>query len=586
MKKVLLMFLIAVFVMPFVQAGIVFNNDFYDKYNLGDSVDVDGYVVSSSNGIGTFKLYLDCGASSQTLSQKSIHLTKNENHYFNQKVVLPMASKGICSFRIDFNDESADSDSFEITDTLKGDIFVTNAKLKLGQELVLEGDVSRLSNEGIDGFGMLTLSKDEEEFFVDSFDISGGSVEYSSIMDSLPAGDYTLDVEVHDSHGNSHIFTFGQSVQIINELTARLSLGSYEVLQGDNLKITGEIDDSNSYEVYLEYEDKSETLNFYSSVFEYDLKLGVLNGGDHSVLVKIIDDYGNFHVETLGYEIVSVPDVMEVSAGENVLPGESFDIEATIYDKAGFVYENSIKVTILNPDNEPLSTFNLNSGDIHSFEIEDYTKPGVYKVTFESQDFSDEKSFNVNRLERIDAYYEDNRLKVKNTGNVDLSDNFVVYIGDREIDFDYSLKPSEIENFDIRGWVKEGVYDLTVNSQYGEVSVTGADVIDDRSGFQKVTGFVVGANGGSGAMLWVILIVVIAAVVYFVFFRKKSEKGREVYEVDYNRDFEEGKSAKQRLMDKRNRMKVQPRKMFPSKEIPKRDADEFRDDMVRKMKER
>jgi hypothetical protein len=576
------------FVVPFVKADIVFNNDFYDKYNLVDSIDVQGYVVANSNVNNIFRLYLDCGDSSQLLAGRNIHVNKNENYYFNQEVNLPISSKGKCNFRADFNDESRDSSDFEITNSLKGDVFVTNTKIKLGQELILEGDVYRLSNEGVNGFGMLTLSKEDEEFFADSFDVINGNIEYSSVLDSLPAGEYTLDVEIYDYYGNHHIFSFGQKIQVLDELTARLSLDSYEVLQGSSLKVVGEVDDSESYEVYIEYEDKSETLNFYSKTFQYEIKLGVLEGGNHRVLIKILDNYGNFYSETLNYDIVSVPNSMDVSADSNVLPGEDLNVEATIYDKANYVYDGSIKFTFLNPEGQVLSTVNIDSGDIYTLSIEDYTKPGVYKVVFEGSEFNEERSFTVNKLEKIDAYYEDNRLKIKNIGNVDLSDKFTVSIEGEDIDFEYNLKPSEIENFDLRGWVKEGVYDLIVNSQYGEISVTGVDVIDDRSGFQKVTGFVVGANGGSGTLLWVIFIVVIVGVVYFVFFfkRKKPQKGKEVYEGDYNRDYEEGKGAKQRLMDKRNKMKSQPRKMFPSKDIPKKDADEFRDSMVKKMGER
>ncbi|MBS3150678.1 hypothetical protein J4425_02655 [Candidatus Woesearchaeota archaeon] len=585
MKKILLLVLLALFIVPFVSADITFNNDFYEEYNMGDVVEVQGYVLSDSNVDDIFRLYLVCGGDSQILSGKMIHVSNNQNYYFAQDVNLPVNSNGICHFNADFNDENEDSEDFQVTDELKGDIFVTSTRIKLGEPLNVEGDVYRLSDDRISGFGILTLSKDSEEFLVDSFDITNGDIAYNFILDSLPAGDYDLQVEVYDYYGNSHIFTFAQKIQVINELTARVSLETYEVLQGNNLKILGAVDDADSYEVYIEYEGKSETLNFYSAGFEYDVKLGTLGGGSHTILVRIVDSYGNFYLETLGYEIISVPDRMDVEIGDSVLPGDSISLGATIYDKADYIYQDEISVRILNPKGEKIGLSEINSGESSTYEVEDYTAPGIYKAVFESPDFNVEREFTVNTLEKIDAYFEDNRLKVKNVGNVDLSDDFNVLIGGSTVDFSYSLKPSEIGSYDLRGWVSQGVYTASVSSDYGDIQVD-VELVDDRTGFQKVTGFVVGANGGSPTLLWLILIIVVAAIVYFVFFRKKPTKRGDVYEGDYNKHFEEGKSMRERVMEKRNRLRTQPKRLFPSKEIPKRDADNFRDDMVRKMKER
>ena len=585
MKKIVLVIALAIFVLPFVNAEIDFSNDFYDKYNLGDVVNVQGYISSDSNVDDIFRLYLECGDNSQILSGRMIHVNRNENYYFNQEVNLPMNFDGTCNFNADFNDESVNSDDFSITDELKGDIFVTDNQVRLGESLNLEGDVYRLSNDRVDGFGILTLSKDSEEFLVDSFDIDGGDIVYSFILDSLPSGDYDLEVEVYDYYGNSHAFSFAQKIEIVDELSARVSLNVYEINQGENLKLNGEIDDSENYEVYVEYGDDSETLNFYSNSFEYDVNLDTLQGGSHSIFVQIIDSYGNFYVEVLNFDVIAVPDFMEVNVGGSVLPGESLSIEATVYDKADYVYTDDVSVKILNPKNNELSSFILNSGDIFNYDVEDYTSPGTYTVEFKSSDFELERNFEISRLEMIDAYYEDNRLKIRNIGNVDLKDDFKVYISEEAIDLDYNLKPSEIEDYDLRGWVEQGIYTTLVSSSYGEIEID-VEVIDDRTGFQKVTGFVVGGNGGSSTLLGVILIIVVAVVVYLFFFRKKKliPGKKEVYQGDYNKDYEAARSRRKKLLNKREKMKKQPKRLFPSKEIPKEDADQFREDMVKKMK--
>src|SRR3989344_4395050 len=116
MKKYFILLFVGLFLLPFVSADITFSNDFYDKYNLGDSLSIDGYISGDSNTNGLFRLYINCGDNSQLLAGRMIHLNANENHYFNQNVNLLINSQGVCNFRATFNDESKESESFEIVD--------------------------------------------------------------------------------------------------------------------------------------------------------------------------------------------------------------------------------------------------------------------------------------------------------------------------------------------------------------------------------------------------------------------------------------------------------------------------------------
>ena len=87
--------------------------------------------------------------------------------------------------------ESKKSNSFEITDELKGSTFVNENGFKLGEVFELSGDVSTINNNKFNGVGIISFNKDEEAYLIDTFDINEGELKYSSILEKLPAGTYS-----------------------------------------------------------------------------------------------------------------------------------------------------------------------------------------------------------------------------------------------------------------------------------------------------------------------------------------------------------------------------------------------------------
>ena len=58
---------------PVVSAEIVFVNNL-GKYNIGDDINVQGYVQPSQDSIGFFSLELKCGDSSTKITKQLIHI--------------------------------------------------------------------------------------------------------------------------------------------------------------------------------------------------------------------------------------------------------------------------------------------------------------------------------------------------------------------------------------------------------------------------------------------------------------------------------------------------------------------------------
>jgi len=119
-KRFILLFIFALIFISFISlasANIVFNNDFA-TYNIGDVVNVDGYVESTTDVRDVFRLYLECGNSIQVFA-RTIDLDANKRYFFSQDVTLPFGSKGQCNFKATFNGETQLSEKFEISEEIR-----------------------------------------------------------------------------------------------------------------------------------------------------------------------------------------------------------------------------------------------------------------------------------------------------------------------------------------------------------------------------------------------------------------------------------------------------------------------------------
>ena len=128
---------------------------------------------------------------------------------FSKDVTL--LGKGQCNFKATFNGETQTSQKFDITDSLKGNMFLNKKSFKLGEVLQIDGDVLYLDNSKVNGVGIFSLlQKDSSEIYLaDTFNVEDGSLLFESSLENLPPGSYDVIVESYDSYGNENRFNLG-----------------------------------------------------------------------------------------------------------------------------------------------------------------------------------------------------------------------------------------------------------------------------------------------------------------------------------------------------------------------------------------
>lgn len=584
-KRFLFLLAITLFAMiSFASANIFINDDFQD-YNLGDNIRLEGYIDSNSDVRNVFRGYLDCEDSAQ-LFAKMADVKAGKRYFYDEDAILPFGYKGECSIRVTFDGQSISSSDFTITDELKGNLFVRSKSLKLGDNLEISGDASYQDNDDFNGVGIVSLNKNGEGYFVDTFNIENGEIDYSTVLESLPPETYSLSLEVFDFYGNTKIFD-AEDIIVSDDISVKSDLYKTDYLPGEEISISGIVEDATGdYKLSLSFDGKIYEQSFESRNFDYSLKTSDdIKSGLHEILIKISDSFGNYYERKIEINIIGVPKRLDVKVdnAEGYFPEDSVKISVFEYDQGDDLYPDTINVRVLDPKNNEILNTDLSSGSIYGLDLEKYARPGEYKLTAKSTNFEEQITLNVNEVEKIDAYYDENRLKISNVGNVDIDDVVMVTIGEDILNFNINLKPSEIESFDLRSYIeKDGYYELTVNFLEDSFKVD-SYISDDRSALDKFTGNVVGGgNTTYGWVVYVLVLIIILLVIYLIFSRNPGKN-----KIRYERDvgFREAQEKIKKINARKNEKKPK-RRLFNAKEITEEDARDFRESMVSKMKER
>ena len=579
-KRFILLFIFALIFISFISlasANIVFNNDFA-TYNIGDVVNVDGYVESTTDVRDVFRLYLECGNSIQVFA-RTIDLDANKRYFFSQDVTLPFGSKGQCNFKATFNGETQLSEKFEISDGLKGNIFVNKKSFKLGEVLSIEGDISYLDNDKFNGIGIFSLVREENSYLVDTLNVIDGSFLYSTNLENLPPTTYELILEAYDSFGNTKKFNLG-TIEVSDKLSVNSYLDKKDYLPGENLDINLKINEaSREYRVNFNFENEITEQPFEGTEFNYLIKTkNNIKSGQHTLNIKVTDEYGNYYNGILELNIIPVATRLDVSVDStDYLPENKVNIFSAIYDQADDLYEDAtINIKVLDTKKNEKVSSDINSGSSYELDLEKYIAPGSYTIIAQSTNFRKELLFNVKELEAIETYYEGNRLKVINTGNIEISDTFLVYLdGIAVTNFNLRLKPSEIQTYDLRTFIKENkVYELKINFKGTDYEVGQVLIEDDRSFGTKVTGAVVGGSG-SDTVFYIIILLIIIILLLLIFYRP----GRRRLEFEKQQGYSEGQEKLRKIREEKLIKKG------GKKEINKEEAKDFRESMLKRMRE-
>ena len=155
MKRGLLYCFMALFLLPVVLADISLQGPGLSTANIGDELHLSGYLLQDEDMTGLFKLVLSCSGD-QPLLTRFVSLKANQQKSFTEVFPVPATVEGDCVVSASFESNGVSMDtestsSFVISHELTGGFSVSPSALSLGEELVIEGQVTTQQGEAIDG---------------------------------------------------------------------------------------------------------------------------------------------------------------------------------------------------------------------------------------------------------------------------------------------------------------------------------------------------------------------------------------------------------------------------------------------------
>ena len=175
MKRVLILFL---FLIPIVNA-ISIDNIPYNTYNLGDNLFVSGTADS-----GFVFLTLNCNDQMSPLG--NIVVIKG----VYSKIVPLTGLTGDCKFTA-LNNETAESNAFKVATELLGKFSVSSNEVQLGDEISINGYITNLNKDPINGIANIYIKKDNNLFSLDTTEIKSGDINYNTNV-LVPEGTYAI----------------------------------------------------------------------------------------------------------------------------------------------------------------------------------------------------------------------------------------------------------------------------------------------------------------------------------------------------------------------------------------------------------
>ncbi len=587
MKRGLLLVIILLIV-PFVSASIYTDSSLAAKYNLGNSIQLNGYLVETTNVSGLLNVFLACDNQTQQLGAKSINVNAQESANFAFNLPITGSLIGNCKFLLVLNDfnnsiiEQYETSGFEVTKNLNSEFEISAPEFQLGDKLIISGGVKTLDSKEINGVAVIYIKKDGVNYIVDTKNINGGLLNYETELASIPAGSYSIDIETSDLNGNEELFENALSFNLYNELIVAAQFSKSNYLPGDVLTITGNVHKKTGPNV----EDTKIDILFENQTFTSDVKDGKysftnildkkIKSYSHEVKFTVRDSKGNIGEQVINFEVTPIPTNLDVELDKpGYIPEDTITIKPHLYDQAHDILQRDLKIKITDVDGNVVIDSTKQTTDVIGFKLQQFSKPGEWKLDMESEGLKLSKTINVEKIETLNVDLVGQTLVIKNMGNelynnnVDIdSDGIVKSQGVR-------LKPSEQTSIELYKLFNDGNHIINVLGKNFTVSIVDPRNIIEKGidGLGSVTGYYAVNKYGNLAgnaylvLLIIVLIIILSLILKFSIKKSLSKKPdhikrkfdsvfspKSVEKQERKYDFKFGKADEHDIADFRKRM--------------------------------
>ncbi|MSR86037.1 hypothetical protein EXS74_01420 [Candidatus Woesearchaeota archaeon] len=565
-RGVLFLVLIALLVLPLVSATVSITNPSKAQYNVGEEIDLSGYIQETNYLDGQLQISLVCGTKTYKLQAVDFSVSAQESLSFSDlslpSLTASSSMQGICKLKADIlvngaTAEITSSSSFEITKSLDGTFSLDQSQIQLGDTITLTASITNVNNQPIDGTAEIYFETGGEEYMMDFVDVTSGSLTYSSTFTNGNAGSYKINLIVRDSYGNEQQFDSAESFTVLDDLEVTLSTNAQSFSPGDVLNVYGDVRtllqgyvDAAVVEISLDETTVSTSLS--DSKFTQDILISTtITSGQHTLSVDVEDSYGNSGSSTMTIQVDPQATTITNSISNTTLnPEENVNIGVVIYDQAGDVMTDSVHLDVYDSNNNIVSQTTIASEEDITYKIPQFASPGQWLVKSyylddetEQEVISDTDSLTINAVQKIDYNIVGTMLYITNVGNVKYTDDFSIEIAG--VDQDYlvtktkNLGVNETITIDLSKELPSGSYSVSIPTGYGTAEQNALVITDGKV---------------KTALSWpytiiAILIILILAFIIYSRVRPKKEKKQDVRQDPANIPARKNKEKKIRLYD-------------------------------------
>ncbi|MFH0752556.1 MAG: hypothetical protein V1914_03055 [archaeon] len=502
MKRGLIIVLAILFLLPAATATLVINGPQIDKFNIGDPILISGYTKHDSSMTGFLKFSMECETGTYPLQMVPVSLIKNQQLTFPGDIKLPtlVASssiQGTCRIRADLTTgdtllDWAESDPFEITNSLEGTFEIEEPRVQIGSELKITGEITRLDNTKIDGSAEVYFKKDDTSYLVAILDVKEGILEYTHTMPALQEGRYFLEIRARDTFGNEEFFTDAASFVLIKELSVIAKLDNDEYLPGDTVTIHGEVrtalqEQVKSASVVISIGLKSYTTQMTDGTFRGSFQIPHnIESGRHTVVIAVKDNAGNVGLAKIGLYIEAIPSAISIRLNnKEFIPGDMLEVTGTLYDQASDVINQDLFLEIYNQNGKLATSKSIQSAKKEIFSLPEFSVPGEWTIIVTYDELERKETITLKKHVNLGVQLENTILTIKNLGNVKFKDTIEIQaVGDGE-SYTVSRKETINENdtaiIDLSKQLPTGMYAINVNTPLGEETFTDLNILDGKS---------------------------------------------------------------------------------------------------------
>lgn len=572
MRCIILSLLLILLIIPFVSAEIALDPLDSENYNYGDKVLVSGEISAVQDIPRVFLSFdLQCSNRSSQLFIKQLNLIAGKREAFSQLVSLPASVGGDCLIDVSLNKdgqiiESKKTSNFLVTSKLLASFQSETLQLQLGDKFILKGDISKLDASPFNGAAVLYFKQNGIIVLSDTLNVVDGELIYEKAMSLIPSGDYSLDVEVNDQYGNRYVFSDVLSLNIISSLNVLLNVERDLVNPGEQLNIQGSVRSNLDGKVLqgLELIYNFEGIKYVDIVNVTDFKFTYavpnnIKSGEHTFNLIVQDVDGNYGDVSAKFNVRSIPTYMDLVLSESgeFVPEEDVLFEVKLLDQARDPAARDVLVSIFDSNGVFVTSKSIGTNVVETFDLPKYAVPGSWNVKAEGFGLMSLKEFIVSEYENLDVNLVSQVLTIANEGNILYEDNFVIHIGDEQINEKIKLMSNESVSLDLGRYVKTGEYNIIVPKV--DKSFTNIQVNDGRPFFKKVGDSFSGITGSaigdvsSGSIVGIILLIIIVLGTIIVLIKAKGAKeepnrrGFSTPTYTYDKELALGKRRKEEL---------------------------------------